>query len=667
MKRFYLVLLWMVSLAAHAQSDSPYMDSVPRLLETVLVQTFKIENDRLQSFYKTSQSATTENILCHLQSVYLIRRGAYGQEPMMRGLSAGQLSVTIDGMKMFGACTDKMDPVTIYIEPQNLKNINVAVGSSGSAFGSTVGGSIDMQLAEPTFSNTISGKAGVTYQTVAQGLTAYTVVNKSLSKSAFRFSSVYRNSQNYRAGNGETVPYSQYEKLNLTLSGKWGINSTDTVRADVLTDYGWNIGFPALPMDVGLAKTYMAGVSLTQYRPERLLSLLRMKGYVNSVYHEMDDTHRENVVMHMDMPGRSNTYGVFAEAELKKTGKHLLKFRTDGYVNTALAEMTMYPAGEEPMYMQTWPSTSRAVLGIYGSDLVMLNDVTDLSFNARLDVSSTNVKEGIGLDQLHIFYPETPARQQQVAGSASFILSRYFLRDFRFSLQGGYGQRIPTLTEYAGFYLYNRMDGYDYLGNPTMKTEKSWNGNAVVNYLGRNIEAEVNVFTQQFQDYIYSTTDPLLSSMTPGAKGVRVYNNIEGATFNGIETKMSWKITKSLQLVDQIKYVRATTYSHDPLPLIPPLTHQFSVRYSHKGFSTQADVEQAAPQNRINESFGEDTTPGYTIASMQMNYQFTRRRSTFVFQAGVENLFDNYYHGHLDWGNIPRPGRNIYMTVEVRF
>ena len=50
-------------------------------------------------------SSTTENILSRMQGVTLIRRGAYGQEPMFRGLSNGQLNVTIDGMKVFGACT----------------------------------------------------------------------------------------------------------------------------------------------------------------------------------------------------------------------------------------------------------------------------------------------------------------------------------------------------------------------------------------------------------------------------------------------------------------------------------------------------------------------------------------------------------------------------------
>ena len=119
--------------------------------------------------------------------------------------------------------------------------------------------------------------------------------------------------------------------------------------------------------------------------------------------------------------------------------------------------------------------------------------------------------------------------------------------------------------------------------------------------------------------------------------------------------------------MDQVKYVRATTFGGDPLPLIPPLTHQFSVRYGFKSFSVQADIEQAASQNYINESFGEDVTPGYTIASLLLNYQVSRKQTTFVFQTGVENLFDEYYHGHLDWGNIPRPGRNVYVTLEIRF
>lgn len=668
MRPFWTLAFLMMSLTVVGQSGASTSDSLSsKILDNVLIQSLKINDDRLQNFYKASQSATTEDILCHMQSVYLIRRGAYGQEPIVRGLSGGQLSFTIDGMKMFGACTDKMDPVTIYIEPQNLDNISVTPGSSGSTFGSTVGGSVNMKLAEPVFSAALSGNAGVTYYSASKGWTAFTVINKSLSKSAFRFSSVYRNNQNYRAGGGDMVEYSQYKKLNLTLAGKWSLRAGDTLRADVLTDYGWNIGFPALTMDVGLAKTYMASITYSRQRPESFLPRLTVKGYGNSVYHEMDDTHRPDVAMHMDMPGRSMTTGLFAEGQLKKIGKHNIVFRADGYLNSSQAEMTMYPENEEPMYMETWPASSRLVTGLYGSDAFQVNSGTLLTTSARVDWAGTRVKEGIGLDQLRIFYPDFSDFQQQWAGTFTMALSQYFLRDFQFTVQGGYGQRLPTLSEYAGFYLYNRMDGYDYLGNPNLKTEKSWNENISLNYLSRKVELQMTVYAQQFQDYIFSKTDPSLIPMTPGANGVRVYENIEGAQYWGVETKFIYSISPSLQLIDQAKYVYATTSQNEPIPLIPPLTHQLSARYQVRSVNAQIDLEQSAEQNHINTAFGEDATPGYTIANVRFGWQVPLKSFTYVFQAGVENIFDKNYYAHLDWGNIPRPGRNIYFTLEVKF
>jgi iron complex outermembrane receptor protein len=35
--------------------------------------------------------------------------------------------------------------------------------------------------------------------------------------------------------------------------------------------------------------------------------------------------------------------------------------------------------------------------------------------------------------------------------------------------------------------------------------------------------------------------------------------------------------------------------------------------------------------------------------------------------AGVENLLDQNYWQHLDWGQIPRPGRNIYAQIRFDF
>ena len=35
--------------------------------------------------------------------------------------------------------------------------------------------------------------------------------------------------------------------------------------------------------------------------------------------------------------------------------------------------------------------------------------------------------------------------------------------------------------------------------------------------------------------------------------------------------------------------------------------------------------------------------------------------------GGIENLLDTKYHDHLDWGGIPRPGRNFYLNLSYSF
>lgn len=650
------------------QSGLTANDSLPlHILETVTIQSFAIEGDRWQNFYRTTQSSTTENIICHLPGMYLIRRGSYGQEPVVRGMSAGQLSVTIDGMKMFGACTDKMDPVTIYVEPQNLKQIEVVPGVSGSYYGATVGGAVNLQLAQPDFAVPLGVQLGSSYFSASNGLASYAVVNKSYRNSAYRFSSVYRKHQNYRSGNGEIISYTQYEKLNLMLAGAYAINAADTLRAEVLTDFGWNIGFPALPMDVGYANTTMASITYNRVRQQRWLTTLRIKGYANRVFHEMDDTQRTDVVMHMDMPGKSETLGFFAEGEARKTKNHALTFRLDGYANRVLAEMTMYPENESPMYMQTWPEMMRMVWGFYGRDTYALTPRTALSADVRVDWAGTHIKEGFGMDQLRVFYPYLENVEQRFPFNMNLSVSHYAGRDIQLTAQAGYGQRIPSLSEHAGFYLFNRMDGYDYVGNPYLKNEKSWSLNATANYWQHLWEVQATVFVQKFRDYIFSATDPDLSPMTPGAYGVRVYENVNGASFVGAEGRVSWIISPAFQIMDQVKFVRAQMDSGQPLPLIPPLAHQLSFRLTKNVFSLQADLEQNAAQQRINTAFGEDATPAYSIVNLRAGYQKQTQKLKINLQAGIENLFDNYYHAHLDWGNIPRPGRNVYVSVELGF
>ena len=156
-QRIFLFFFCFCSLQATAQT--PFLDSIARpdyvaweyQLEEIVVEGSPEDayNAALR-YYKSDPMSSSDEVMEKLTGIWTIKRGNYALEPVMRGLSAGQINVTIDGMRMLGACTDKMDPITSYIEPNNLKELHANPGATGFESGSTVGGSVDMQIKKPS-------------------------------------------------------------------------------------------------------------------------------------------------------------------------------------------------------------------------------------------------------------------------------------------------------------------------------------------------------------------------------------------------------------------------------------------------------------------------------------------------------------------------------------
>src|SRR5690606_2930789 len=119
-------------------------------IQEVLVQNRQGVSSSYQREQRASKQLSTDKILDHVPEVQMIRRGNYAWEPTIRSLNSGQINVTIDGMHIFGACTDKMDPVSSYIEPTNLAQLSVNVGADGANYGGGIGGGIDFKLTGAT-------------------------------------------------------------------------------------------------------------------------------------------------------------------------------------------------------------------------------------------------------------------------------------------------------------------------------------------------------------------------------------------------------------------------------------------------------------------------------------------------------------------------------------
>jgi iron complex outermembrane recepter protein len=638
------------------------------LKEVRLFTSKKTALQQLVNFFRANNSSTIEDILSRLPEVSLVRRGSYGMEPSIRSFNGGQINVLVDGMRIHGACTDKMDPATIYIEPINLENLQVQTTSAGFMTGSSVGGTINMKMAEPDYLNnhTITGMISSGYQSAAKSWYESARLNYSSGRWAFRASGTYRNNDNYRSGGGKTISFSQFEKVNYSLSAKFKQSEYTYLKADLLADDGWNIGYPALPMDVGYAGARIASVSIHHDNKLKRLYKWQAKIYANKIRHYMDDTHRPLVPMHMDMPGFSNTYGIYAEGEIKINSKQKLLFRADGSSNLLNASMTMYQAGQLPMYMLTWPDNRKNQYGLSASWLLQIDSSLKIQVTGRTDLIRYQLVSQDAKDQVSIFgYPS--ADRKDLLKNISTVVSKKISPKISTTASLSYSERMPTASELYGFYLFNSNDGFDYIGNPVLSIEKSIQGDVSALYDWGNNRIQLTYYYAKVFNFITGVTAPSVSAMTIGANGVKSFINIANATITGMEVSTVLKPASQIDIISTLRYTRGKDNHNDPLPSIAPLKNTSSFRYQLNKAFLQLEYEASVKQNRINLKTGEDKTNGYILLNARFGYNIHLFNKMVELQAGVENILDKNYHEHLDWGNISRPGRNIYALIKCAF
>lgn len=636
-------------------------------LKEVLI-TEKVSGDNaLLKFYKSTKTASTEDVLNRLAAVNLIRRGNYAMEPVIRGFSASQTNLTLDGIKIFGACTDHMDPPTSYVEPSNLKSIQLATSAMASKFGSNIGGSLNLQLAQAQLGTEkpISGMFTSSYSLASQNSNNVLELNYGAKKFGVRFSGVYRKAGNYLA-NQQEVAFTQYQKVNFSINSKYMLKENSFLSLDILADDGWDIGYAALPMDVSSAKARIYALSYKLYPKNKAFNYFETKVYGNNIIHNMDDTKRPLTPMHMDMPGWSNTYGAYAETAITLNPKNVLTIRTDGFSNLTRAEMTMYPENSTPMFMLTWPDVRNTVAGLYLNNDYLLSKKFTLNLNGRLDYSSSKVTSEIGRTQLEVFnYNVDNARVKLLKNINTGVV--YKSDRFYSSVSMGYSERPASTNELYGFYLFNAYDGYDYIGNPNLNNESSFNIELNAGYKTKTADLNVTLFNNEIQNFTLGKYNADLSVMTIGANGTKVYEQVANANLKGFEIGLSTLLLKNLQLISNARYTKGTDNNNRPLPLISPFKLTSSVRYAKSKFSVQAENVWATAQNNVSATVNETTTPAYTLFNLRGTYAFKVKQNNLELNAGIENIFDTYYQDHLDWGNIPRPGRNVMMGLSFIF
>jgi iron complex outermembrane receptor protein len=621
----------------------------------------------LDSINESKPLSSIDEHLQKLSKVNMIKRGGYAWEPTINNMATERISVTIDGMKIFCACTDRMDPVTSYVEILNLNNIHVGSGLAGNLHGTnSIGGGLDLKLQKAGFH---SQKLSLTLNSAYETNGNYKVLGAGLAYSSpslyVNSGAFYRKSDDYVAGNNEKVDFSQFEKLNLFTNAGYKLSNNRIIEGTVIYDVASNVGYPALTMDVKSAKGLITSLSFRKESISYVFSNWETKLYYNNITHIMDDTKRPDIALHMDMPGKSRTGGYYTTLN-GKIGENNFVMSQDTYYNQSLAEMTMYPKdlSEKPMFMYTWPDIRTLNSGLSLDDKYIVDLKNVLQFTSKLSFQRDGVQSNSGYNTLKMYYPEMTQFQNRFLLNVNGKYIHY-LKDIELKAGVGYGNRAPSPTEAYGFYLFNSFDNYDYIGNPLLKNESSAEGNIECTLTKPRYSINLEASYFYFSNYIIGKPDKTFSSMTIGASGVKVYQNLPHATI--FNTNMDTKILfmRYFHWLNRIAFSLGEDNKQNALPLIAPFSYSSSVEFLRKRFSGAIEWQGASKQYKYSPEYGEDETPAYSILNVSAGYDIIFKHTLVNLKTGVENIFDRRYSTYADWNNIPRKGRNIFFSITI--
>ncbi len=606
---------------------------------------------------------STDDMMTRFEGVTLMRRANFALEPTIRGLSYGQISTTIDGMKIFHACVDRMDPATSYVEVENLDRLEVSKGAYDLSQ-SSVGGALNFITRDPQRRPGWSSESETGFESASALRRLRGELSWRGDNQALRFSMSLKKADSYYAGNHTRIARSGYNKQNGALKYQIQVNENNRLTLNYIGDFAQDIGYPALLMDATKTIAHIGSIKYELTPGKRWFPKFDVRMYYNKIRHWMDDYGRDvrnrevMADMYMPMYGDATTYGAIFRATFLPGGESVLNVSLDYYRLNSFADMKMLSIFPDvaPAYIINIADARLDNLALIADYNTLLTEHWRLRGNLRLDYARRDIYNAFGKNALSAFWSDQNSAMKAVLPSASLALERRINRDNILTWSLAAVQRMPSHMESYSFFIYNLLDGYFYTGNPGLKPETSLQTDIGWQYRGSSLASDLSLFYNHLNNYIAGRLQ---------SEEFKIYENFTGADLYGFEWNGAYTV-KALTLGGSLTYTRGeNTALGEPLPYIPPLAAGVSLSYNAAKWWLQGRLLYNAAQNRIAyKSTREDKTAAFTRLDIRGRYHLSE---AWEFRAGVENLLDRYYHEHLSINNLPSPGRNFYLGLNYHW
>ncbi|WP_352257931.1 TonB-dependent receptor [Psychrobacter sp. TB55-MNA-CIBAN-0194] len=687
------------------------------------------KNDIDNKQVATSDTAT---ILTKIPGINVQSAGGISNLPVIRGLADNRLRILVDGVDSIASCPNSMNSPLSYISPSAVEETTVYAGVTPvSVGGNSIGGTIVVESAEPTFSEdstvVTSGEVGTFYRSNGNGYGANietTIANDTLSLS---YKGSYAKSDNYDAG-GDFKSYTD-------ASGDGKELSKDEVGSTAFESQTQSVNVAYQNGDHLLQGTYLWQRVPEELYPNQRMDMLdnqldrinlRYKGHLSwgqleaQAYHE-DVEHYMNfgedkqflygTAPGMPMYTNSETIGANLKGIIDLTNQGTVTVGAE-YQDYTLDDL--WPASGTGMMgpgeFQNINNGERERIGVYGEWEKQIAPKWTTQLGARYENVRTSADEVSGYNMM----------ANQARDSAAFnasdrstidnnidatAIARYDI-DTQRSIEIGvaHKERTPSLYEryiWSTWGMASIMnntvgDGNGYFGDPDLSLEKSNTLSLTFDWRGADDDWGVKAtpYYSHIDDYVDaiqwdSATNTAATTQTSDQYNVMRYTN-QDARIYGLDITADrdlasnawgdWELTGSLSYTNG---KNKDTGSH--LYNIMPLNASIALNHENNNWRNQVEVVAVAAKNKVSTPRNEIKTAGYGLLNLSTGYQW----DAISVEAGIDNILDKNYALPLggaymgqgstmginnelttgsNWGTaVPGAGRSFYMGINYKF
>lgn len=597
-------------------------------------------------------------LLSAVEGVQTSRVGSWGSRAVIRGLTGERISVLIDGNRVNRACTFGMDQGLASVDPSQVERVEVLSGPGSALYGSgNVGGIINVVTRRPDGTSGLSGEFRAGASSAVPGGTlggnlhvGSRRLGATLSLDASRYGdyqtptatvdgSSYRQvtgdaKVDFRPADAHLVSFKSqyYAGRDIGWPMMTGASIPEEDRTSFSVDYGWQMGRGTLD-----------GLSIRAFRQKldhHMVVDAIMQGAMGPMTAKADAT------------SYSTTSG--ARAQLRLAPSAGLHADVGGEVTRWFAEATRWTesgSGNLPPKENTfhiWPAVRITDAGAFLQAEAGPTRTFKLSVGGRLDHVTRDADDR--------------ASSSETVATGNVGLRADLGGGFGLRTSMGMGYRNPDPMELYGLAL--KPDGFVYRGSPDLETERSRSVEAALSWTGDASSLSVTAYRNHLKDM---TSLVLVPGETVVGRPVREYTTLGSATLKGVTASAQAELAWGLGVRLGGSYTRAEDEATGaPLVGIAPAGLDAALRRTFDGRVlrwVEVAAEGSDAQDRIAESAGETRTPGYGVTHVRTGLELGGARLT----AGVENIFDRQYRGHLDPVKLFRPGRNLFMRVSRSF